>query len=99
MTATDLFEALGYKSRMFCIPIEVPTNTLYESKSVYKNASIPESTLKKKDISICYHKCRESVASGVAWISMEGTDTNLDDLFNNMLVHIRHKTLLDKFTY
>ena len=69
------------------------------NESVYKNMLTPGSTLKEKNIRICYHKCREAVADGVAGISKEGMSTNLADLFTEMLVHIKCETLLDKFTY
>ena len=71
----------------------------YNNGAVYKNTSTPESTLKKKNVSIFYHKHREAVAAGVARISKEGTGTNLDYLFTKMLVQIRSETFLDKFTY
>ena len=51
--------------------------------------STPQSTLKKKVLSICYHKCREAVAVKVAWIAREGTTINLTDMFRKMLVQIR----------
>ena len=70
-----------------------------DNETVYKNASTPESTLKKKNISICYHKFREAVAAGVARIAKEGTANNLVDMFTKMWVQIRRETLLDKFTY
>ena len=47
------------------------------NEDVYKNESTPESTLKKKNVSIFYHKCRETMAAGVAQISKDNTDTNL----------------------
>ena len=98
-TVTELVEALWYKLLMFGIPIEVPTNTFCNNESLYKNASTPELTLKKKNVIICYHKCTESVAARVARISKEGAATNLDDLFTKILVRIRRETLLEKFTY
>ena len=97
--ATELVEALQLKLRMFGIPIEGPINMFCENKAVYNNVSTPESTLNKKNVSICYRKCREAVAAGVARIDKEGTATNLDDLFTKILVQIRHEILLEKFTY
>ena len=70
-----------------------------DNEAVYKNASILESTLKKKNVSICYHNCREAVTGGLARIAKEGTATNLADLFSNIMVQIRGETLVDKFTY
>ena len=69
-----------------------------DNEAVYKHMLTPESTLKNKNVIICYHKRREAVASGVAQISKEGTATNLADLFTKMLVQIRGENLLEKFT-
>ena len=55
--------------------------------------------MKKKKVSIFYHKYRKSVAIGVDRIAKEGTANNLADLFIKILVHIRRENMLDKFTY
>ena len=46
--AVELIEALRYKLRMFGIPVEGPTNVFSDNEAVFKNTTIPESTLKKK---------------------------------------------------
>ena len=84
---------------MFGIPIEGPYHMLYDNKSVYKTVSNSELTLKKKNVSICYHKCKEAVAAKVDRISKEGTATNFIDMVTKMLVQIRRETFLDKFMY
>ena len=98
-TSTELVETLWYKLRMFDIPIEGPTNMFCNNEAVYKNASTPELILKKKNVSICYHKFKEAVSNGVNRIAKEGKATNLADLFTKMLVQTRRKNLLDNFTY
>ena len=45
-TAVEHIEALCYKLRMFGIPIEGPTNVFCDNEAVFKNTSIPDSTLK-----------------------------------------------------
>ena len=40
-------EALRYKLRMFGVPIDGAANVYCYNEAVYKNASIPESVLKK----------------------------------------------------
>jgi hypothetical protein len=82
--ATEKLEALRYKLRMMDIPIDGPANVFCDNKSVVKSSSRPASTLKKKHISICYHKVRESQAAGsrVAW---ESDTTNLADLLTKIL--------------
>ena len=62
-TAVEHIEALPYKLRMFGIPIGGPTNVFCDNEAVFKNTSIPDSTLKKKHTSICYHWAREAVAA------------------------------------
>jgi hypothetical protein len=83
--AVELIEALRYKLRMFGVPIEGATNVFCDNEAVYKNTSLPESTLKKKHHSIAYHRCREAVAAGTVRVAKEGTKTNLADLFTKIL--------------
>ena len=97
--AVELTEALRYKLRMFGVPIEGPTNVFCDNEAVYKNVSMPESTLKKKHHAIAYHRCREAVAARTVRIAKEDTRTNLSDLFTKLLPQLRRNELLDKFTY
>lgn len=97
--AIELIEGIRYKLRMFGVPIEGPTNIFCDNEAVYKNCSVPESTLKKKHHSIAYHRNREAVAAGTCRIAKEGTETNLSDLFTKALPRIRREHLLDRFTY
>ena len=98
-TAVEHVEALHYKLWMFGIPIEGPTNVFCDNETVFKNTSIPDSTLKKKHTSICYHWAREVVAARMMQVAKEGTTTNLDDLFTKPLSDARRAFLLDRFTY
>jgi hypothetical protein len=63
-TAIDHVEALRYKLRMFGIPLDGPTSIVCDNKSVVKNTTHSESTLKHKHLSIPYHRCREAIAAG-----------------------------------
>ena len=56
---------------MFGIPIDGPTDMFCDNEAVYKNASLPESQLRKKHHSISYHMSREAVASGAIRIAKE----------------------------
>ena len=94
-----MVKALRYKLRMFGVPIEGPTDMFCDNEAVYKNASTPESVLRKKHHSISYHMCREAVAAGVCRIAKEDTETNLSDLFTKVLPRPRRETLLNMFTY
>ena len=98
-TVVEQIEALRYKLCMFGVPLEGPTSIFCHKESVFKNASIPDSTLKKKHTSICYHRSREAVAAGTVRIAKEGTTMNLSDLFTKPLPEPRCMFLLDQFTY
>ena len=97
--AVEMLEALRYKLRMFGVPIDGPANVYCDNEAVYKNTSIPESTLKKKHHSIAYHRCREAVASKTMRIAKQGTEKNLADLFTKVLTVARRAFLLERFTY
>ena len=97
--AVEHIEALRYKLRMFGIPVEGPTNVLCDNDAVFKNTTIPESTMKKKHNCICYHRCHEAVAARVMKLAKEGMFTNLADLFTKPLMQCVREGLLDRFTY
>ncbi len=85
-TATELIIALRYKLRMFGIPIcDGPANVFCDNEAVYKSTSIADSRLKKKSLSIAYHKIREAVAAGIEMIFKEPSDTNLADILTKAL--------------
>ena len=98
-TAVEHVEVLCYKLRMFGIPKEGPTNVFCDNEAVFKNTSIPDSTLKKKHTSICYHQAKEAVATHTMRAAKEGTATNLADLFTKPLTDSRRAFLLDRFKY
>ena len=97
--AVEQIKSLQYKLRMFGVPLEGPMNVFCDNKAVFKNASQPDLTLKKKHISICYHCCREVVACQTIRIAKEGTLTNLSNLFTKPLTHFTRENLLDCFMY
>ena len=98
-TVVEQVESLRYKLHMFGVPLEGPTNMFCDIEAVFKNASIPDSTLKKKHTSICYHRCREAVASRTVQVAKEGTLTNLSDLFTKPMPQTNREAILDRFTY
>ena len=97
--AVELIAALRYKLIMFGVPIDGLTDMFCDNEAVYKNASMPESQLRKKHHSIAYHMSRESVGSCASQISKEYTETNLSDLFAKVLLRPRRELLLKKFIY
>jgi len=60
----ETVRGIRYKLRMMGVRISGPTFVWGDNMSVIHNTQRPESTLKKKSNSICYHAIRESVASG-----------------------------------
>jgi hypothetical protein len=78
--AVELVESLRYKLRMFGVPIEGPTNVFCDNEAVTKNATFPESTLKKKHNAIAYHWTREAVAAGTIRVTKDDGKTNLADV-------------------
>jgi len=97
--AVELVQGLRYKLRMFGVPVDGPANLYCDNEAVYKNVSIPESTLNKKHHSVSYHACRQAVASGMVRIAKEDTLTNLADLFTKVLGRVKREQILDMFMY
>jgi hypothetical protein len=67
--------------------------------SVVTNASMPESTLKKKSNSVCYHAVREAVVMGEALVAHIGTAYNLADLFTKALYGQARRFLVGRLMY
>ena len=85
-TAVDLIEGLRYKLRMFGVEIDGPTTMFCDNESVVRNSTAPESTLKKKHCSVCFHRVRESQAAGTCRVAkVKGTD-NLADPMTKVVV-------------
>lgn len=64
-----------------------------DNDSVVKNISRPESPLRKKSNSICYHKARESIAGGWVRLTKELGDTNVSDILTKLMAGPRLRKL------
>jgi hypothetical protein len=95
----ELLKSLRYKLRMFGVPLLGPADIFCDNEAVVINCSTPESTIKKKHHSIAYHHNREAVASGLARVAKEDSETNLADLFTKLLSEQRRNFLIDRFMY
>jgi hypothetical protein len=95
----EMIEGLRYKLRMMGIPIEGPTNVFCDNESVVKNASKPESTLKKKHNAIAYHRVREAQAADIIRVAHEPGATNLADLLTKLLTSPRMKDLIKRILW
>jgi hypothetical protein len=60
----ETLRGLRYKLRMMGIPLAGPSYIYGDNMSVIHNTQRPESVLRKKSNSVCYHAVREAVAMG-----------------------------------
>ena len=84
-TAIEQIEALRYKLRMMGVPLDGETSVFCDNESVFKNASLPESTLKKKHNAVAYHRTREAQAASIVRLAWESGSTNIADLLTKIL--------------
>ena len=84
--ATELIESLRHKLRMMGVPLAGPARVMCDNQSVVISGSFPESTLKKKDCPVAYHRVREAVAARKILIYYERTASNIADLFTKVLI-------------
>jgi Reverse transcriptase (RNA-dependent DNA polymerase) len=97
--ATEMLQGLRYKLRMMGVALDGPANVFCDNNSVVTNSTVPESTLKKKHVSICYHRVREACAMKMIRITYENTKTNLADCLTKNLPGPTLKELLSRFLY
>ena len=81
------------------VPLTGPSYIYGDNMSVITNTQRPESTLKKKNNSICYHAMRESVAMGESLTAHIRTENNLVDLLTKVLYGIKWRNLVSKVLY
>ena len=91
--ALEQIMGLRYKLRMMCVPIDGPANVFCDNKSVVKSTMNPESTLKKKNVSIAYHKVRECFAAGIINFYFQYSEDNLADVFTKVLPVMKRKNI------
>ncbi len=94
-----VLRGLGYKLRMMGVPLAGPAFIYGDNKSQVTNSTVPESTLKKKSHSICYHAIRELVAMGESRITHFGTGENLSDPLTRMTFGAKCHQLLGNVLY
>ena len=81
----EAFRAICYKLSMVGVKISGPSYVYGDNMSVVHNTSKPESVLKKKSNSICYHFVREAVAMREALVCRIPTRKNVADLLTKVL--------------
>ena len=92
--AVEMVEGLRYKLRMMGVDIDGPTYVFCDNEGVVKNATKPESTLKKKHNAIAYHRVREAQAAGVIKLAQEPGLTNIADFLTKCLPGPRLRELI-----
>jgi hypothetical protein len=95
----ETLRGLRYKLRMMGVPLTGPTFIYGDNKSQVTNSSRPESTLKKKCNSICYHAIRESVAMGESLICHLCTQFNLSDFLTKVTNGAKRRRLVGNVLY
>ena len=81
------------------VPVSGPSYIYGDNMSFIYNTQRPESTLKKKHNSICYHTIRESVAMGESLTSHIPTQWNLADLLTKILYGMKRKGMVEGILY
>jgi hypothetical protein len=78
----DTCRGLRYKFRMMGVTLSGPTYVYGDNMYVVHNTQRPESVLKKKSNSICYHAVRESAAMGYSIIGHVPSVDNPSESFH-----------------
>ena len=95
----EKLRGLRYKLRMMGVPIDGPSLIYGDYKSAITNSSRPESVLKKKCNSICYHACRESVAMDECRVAHIPTHDNWADLLTKVTSGPKRRDLVRNVLY
>ena len=93
-TGVETLRGIRYKLRMMGVEIDGPTYIYGDNQSVIYNTSKPESILKKKSNSICYHFIREAVAMKECLTTHIPTLKNFADMLTKVLYGKKMKDLV-----
>jgi len=96
---TEMVEGLRYKLRCFGVPVEGPTDVLYDNQSVVTNLSVPTSVLNKRHTAICYHRVREAQAVGIIPVGWIEGEKNVADLFTTTTLPNESKRRFVQFIF
>ena len=86
-TDINQIEALCFKLQMMSVPLNGEMNVFCDNESVFKNSTLPESTLKMMHNSIPYHHTHEPQAVNIVHIAQGKTELKLADLLTKLLPH------------
>ena len=82
--AVEALQGIRYMLLMMGVPIAGPTYVYGDNMSVIHNTQQPESTLKKKNLSICYYAVHEAVAMGEILTTHVRTENNFSDFMTKV---------------
>ena len=94
-------EAIAIRAMLHSIGVNIrgPVHIYCDNRAVVDNSSIPGSALKKKNLSISFHKARECVAAGICEIYHIESQYNLSDLATKSLPRDTFLNLLKCFMF
>ena len=95
----ESLRGLRYKLRMMGVGISGHSYIYGNNMSVIHNTQRPESMLKKKSNSICYHAIRESVAMGESLTGHIGTNKNVGNLATKVLYGQKWRYMVSQLLY
>ena len=81
----ETFWGLQYKLNMIEVPIYGPSYIYWDNISVIYNNQHPDSNMRGKSNSICYHEMRESVALGESLMTRIPTNYNPSDMMTRVV--------------
>ena len=95
----EALHGIRYKLRMMGVPVDGTTYVYGDNMSVIYNTSRPESCLKKKLNSICYHFVREAVAMKEYLTRHVPTLSNWADLLTKVLSGRKRRVMVKAILY
>ena len=98
-TGVETLRGIRYKLTMIGVEVSGPTYVYGDNMSVIHNTFKPESVLKKKSNSICYHFVREAVAMKECLTTHVPTLRNWADLLTKVLSGMKRRNLVQGVLY
>ena len=95
----ETLRGISYKLRMMRVQISCPSYIYKDNMLVIHNTQRPESTLKNKFKSICYHSVCESVAMSECLTGHVGTNENCTSLVTKVLHCGKRRFHVSKLLY
>ena len=84
---------------MMGIPISCPSCIYGDDMSVVHNTSRPESVLRKKSNSVCYHAVHEAVVMGESLVGHIPIKENVTDLMTKVVYGHKRQYLVSNILY